>query len=101
MMYGAEIWGTQYFNQIERVHLSACKKYLGVKNSTPNVMVYGECGRYPLVIDSQIKVIKYWLRLLSMPSYRIPKKCYEMMLLYDKNGRTDWVTNVKNFFNRF
>ena len=49
-------------------------------------MIYGECGRYPLYIQSQIKVFKYWLRLLDMPSSRLPRKCYNMMLLYDKNG---------------
>ncbi len=31
-----------------------------------------------------------------MSSYRLPKKCYEMMILYDRNGQTNWVTNVKN-----
>ena len=73
----------------------AIKKFLGVKVSTPNVMVYGESGRFPLQIDSKIKVIKYWLRILDMPFHRLPKKCYNMMLLYDKNGKNNWVTNVK------
>ena len=95
LLHGSEIWGTHRFEQIAKVHLLACKKFLGVKMSTPNVMVYGECGRHPLFIDCQIKVIKYWLRLLTMPSYRLPRKCYEMMLLYDKNGHTNWATRVK------
>ena len=64
---------------IELVHLYACKRFLGVKQYTNNVMVYGECGRYPLHVSQNIRIIKYWLRLLSMPCYRLPKKCYNMM----------------------
>ena len=59
-------------------------------------MIYGECGRYHLYIQSQVKVIKYWLRLLDMPSSRLRRKCYNMMLLYDKNGQKNWVTGVKD-----
>ena len=36
------------FDQIERVHLYACKRFLHVLDKTPNDIVYGELGRYPL-----------------------------------------------------
>ena len=58
-------------------------------------MVFGECGRFPLYINSNIKVIKYWLRLIDMPAYRLPKKCYNMMITYDNNGKRNWVTGVR------
>ena len=95
--YGAEIWGLSHLQDIERVQLQACKKFLGVKDSTMNVMVYGECGRYPVSLFTNIKVIKYWLKLLNMPQYRLPKKCYNMLMLYDKNGHTNWVTSIRKF----
>ena len=96
LLYGAEIWGLNHFEKLESIQLLYCKKFLGVKTNTPNTMIYGECGRYPLYIQSQVKVIKYWLRLLDMPSSRLPRKCYNMMLLYDKNGQKNWVTGVKD-----
>ena len=40
-------------------------------------------------------VIKYWLRLLNMPVYRIPKKCYNMMIIYERNGKQTWVIDVR------
>ncbi len=95
LLYGSEIWGLDNYESIEKVHLYACKKYLGVKSSTCSTIVYGECGRFPLYIYSTIKVIKYWLRLLNMPCHRFPKKCYNMMRIYDKNGKRNWVTNVR------
>ena len=97
LLYGSEIWGLNKYDSIEKVHLYACKKYLGVKYNTSNSMVYGECGRLPLYIYSTVKVIKYWLRLLTMPCHRFPKKCYNMMIVYDRNGKQNWVTNVREF----
>ncbi|XP_048252544.1 uncharacterized protein LOC125380687 [Haliotis rufescens] len=95
LLYGAEVWGLHNFDAIERIHLYVCKKYLGVKINTSSLVVYGECGRFPLYVYSNIKVIKYWLRLIDMPSYRLPKKCYNMMIVYDNNGKRNWVTGVR------
>ncbi|XP_067652478.1 uncharacterized protein [Haliotis asinina] len=95
--YGAEIWGLSHLPDIERVQLQACKKFLGVKHNTTNLMVYGECGRYPMSLFTSIKVIKYWLKLLNMPPYRLPKKCYNMLVLFDRNGHTNWVTAIRKF----
>ena len=52
LLYGSEIWGLNCFTKLEMVHLFACKKFLGVKQNTPNIMIYGECGRFPLYIES-------------------------------------------------
>ena len=50
LLYRAELWGMDKFDQIERVHLYACKRFLYVLGKTPNDIVYGELGRYPLWI---------------------------------------------------
>ena len=62
------------FDQIERVHLYACKRFLHVLDKTPNDIVYGELGRYPLWITSISKSIKYWFRLLKQPENFWSKK---------------------------
>ena len=51
LLYGCETWGFGKNDIIEKVHLKFCKLLLHVKTSTPNVMVYGELGRYPIDID--------------------------------------------------
>ena len=85
------IWG---FNQF------ACKKFLGVKSSTPNIMVYGECGRFPVCIQAKVRIIKYWIRVLKMPTSRYPRQCYDMMLIYEKNGKNNWVSSLKHLLNK-
>ena len=48
LLYCSEVWGYEKCNDIEKVHLSFCKKILCVKRSTPNYLVYGELGRTPI-----------------------------------------------------
>jgi hypothetical protein len=51
LLYASEIWGFENKNSIERVHLQFCKSILKVRDSTPNFLVYGELGRFPLEND--------------------------------------------------
>ena len=53
------------------------KKILGVTGHTPNMLVYSELNRYPLSIDSKLKAIKYWFKLLGMTMDRLPRQAYE------------------------
>ena len=66
LSFGGEVWGLNIASQLEVIHLSFLKSILGVKTSTPNCFIYGELGVYPLYIQRQIMVIKYWLRLISL-----------------------------------
>ena len=62
--YGAEVWGLNCdIKIIERVHLFALKRFLNVSIRTPNDLVYGETGRYPLYVNIYVKCIKYWLKI--------------------------------------
>ena len=44
-----------------------------ISQKTPNTMIYGELGRYPLYINTVIKAVKYWLKLVELPDNRLPK----------------------------
>ena len=55
--YACEIWGLQRADYRKGTSM-VCKNLLRVKRSTQNLTVYGELGRYPLPINSQI-LVKY------------------------------------------
>jgi len=95
LLYGSEIWGTDNSSIIEHVHLFSLKRFLSVPMLTPNVIAYGETGRYPLSINATLRSVKYWLRLLRMDEYRYPKKAYEMMLV-DTANKSNWANKIKN-----
>lgn len=47
-----------------------------------NAVVVGVGGRYPTHILASIRCIKFWLKILETPDYRIVKKYYFMFLYY-------------------
>ena len=56
LLYDCEIWGFRNNDVLEKVHLKFCKTILNLKTSTPNYMIYGELGRYPVEIDIKIRI---------------------------------------------
>jgi len=101
LMYGAEVWGTEYRKSIERVQIKFCKYVLGVGSRTSDIAVLGECGRCPLFVHYYCKVIKYWTRLLCMNDENISKQCYWMLKKLDENNRHNWVTDLKGLLFRY
>ena len=69
MYYGSEVLfiGKEILD-FETVHLSFLKNMLGVKQQTTSVTIYGDTGSYPLFLKQQIPALKYWIRLISLPS---------------------------------
>ena len=63
LLYASELWGFKKQISVERAHLFACKRFLNVSSRSPNNLVYGETGRYPLIVNSTIRALKYWLKL--------------------------------------
>ena len=43
--YASEVWDIGTFHNIEKVHLSLCKRILNVKTSTSTLAIYSELGR--------------------------------------------------------
>ena len=95
LLYSSEVWGFQRLENIEKVHLLACKRFLGVPIKTPNKLIYPELGRYPLFINSQIRCLKYWFRLVQMDPNRLPKQAYSMLFLLDLNGKKCWASEIR------
>ena len=83
------------------MHLKFCKQLLGVKQTTQNDFVYGELGRYPLIVHRQYKIIKFWLKILK-DKYRVfTKICYDMMLndmVLFPNTKYNWAIQYWLFY---
>ena len=77
--YGAEVWGNSPWNELENLHLQACKYTLGVHQSTPTDGVYSELGRYPLYVYQKISIIKYLKRLEGLSNEHLVKKAFNQL----------------------
>ena len=100
LLYGCEVWGHVNTDLIERFHLKFCKLLLCLKKSTPNYMIYGELGIYPLDIYIKCRMLGYWNRLLSQNDVKLSKIMYN--LLYNSQTLNEfnskWLLHVKHTF---
>ena len=90
---GAELWGLETTAvHCKKVHLFALKRFLWVEMRTPNDLVYGETNRHPLFVNSAVRCICYWLRLMRMEEPKLPNKLIGCYI----NGwtRWNWASNV-------
>ena len=94
--YGSELWGLEKAAlHCESVHLFALKKFLGVELRTPNDFIYGETNRYSIYINSALRCIRYWLKLVQMDDYRLPHRAYKMLYRMGAGGKKNRVSNVR------
>jgi hypothetical protein len=69
---------------------------LGVKLQTSTLAIYGETGRFPLLLRQQIRTLKYWVRLINMPDNHILKLVYSSLLELDNVGHFNWCSRVRH-----
>ena len=84
LLYGCEIFGFENIYAIEKIHLQFLKSIFKLKKSTPNVMVYGEFGRYPLEILVKTRMVKFWFKLLSGKNTKIACTMYKLLYYFLK-----------------
>ena len=70
---------------------------LGVGMRTPNDIVNGELGRFPIYINDNIRCVRYWLKFTRMNEHLLPFKAHRILCNLDETGKTNWVTNVRCF----
>jgi hypothetical protein len=96
LTYGSEIWGASVHNSIESVQLRFCRMQLGVGSKTPTVAVLGDCGTFPLYVRCKTRVLKYWLKLISLPENSLLKAAYNMQYRLALAGKHNWAKEVKD-----
>ena len=57
--YSDEVWGNNEVKDIELLHTKFCRWILNVRKSTNLAGLYGELGRFPLIIYRKISMIRY------------------------------------------
>ena len=99
LTYTAKVWDLENVDQIEKVQTFDMKRFLRVPLHSSNKLLYGETGRYPFCIRTTVKCIKYWIRLIGLPSSRLCRQTYEMLLIQHNKGRINWVSKIQQILN--
>ena len=94
--YNCEVWGFNQAENIERVHRKFCKRLLNVKTNTNSLANLSELGRYPLIINRKIRIIKYWLKLHTQKS----NNCILTAVIKQQKSEIIKDRHIKNWCNK-
>ena len=75
-----------------------CLEY---RQSTPDLAVYGETGQFPLHLRQHDQLIKYWLRILSMPNERIIRRIYDELLTLAEQGHDNFAKKINSILTQY
>ena len=80
--YGSVIWfNNQSIEVLEKVQTKYLKRALGVGDSTPHLALYGDTGKFPLLLRQRYAFLKFWVRLTQMSQGTILRDIYEEHML--------------------
>lgn len=102
LLYGSEIWGISNNTLLDKVQRKFFKQVLGCSHSTPNCMIYGETGRFPLECTIKCRVLMFWCKIINnVNKDKIMYKLYSLALsLHKENVLTlKWIAYVEKTVN--
>ncbi|UYV78647.1 hypothetical protein LAZ67_16002265, partial [Cordylochernes scorpioides] len=79
LMYAASIWATEYKDLLDHIQDTFIRRFLNLPRYTPGYIIRPETGRVLLIITALKLTLKYWLRVLSMDTNRLPRICLNRM----------------------
>ncbi len=101
LLYGAEVWGFQKFEILEKFRLRCLKSILHVRISTPSYMVYGELGIQPLECEIKSRMIGYWGKVITGKAVKFSSILY--MISRQKQSTSvftsHWNTKIEHILN--
>ncbi len=88
---------------VERIHLKFMKHILHVKMSTPSSFVYGELGTYPLMVSRLVRIVKYWLKIMTSKPDRYICLIYNCLLnnIHDVPSTENWASLLRDTLYKF
>ena len=95
LLYSCEIWGYSDITLIERVQTRFLKSIFNMKKSTPNYMVYGEFGVYPISVDIKTRMVSFWTKLLGEDLSKISTLIYHHARNTDTGNTNQWLNYTK------
>ena len=86
VLYGAEVWGSENCDILERLQLRFLKYVLSVNKFTSSMVVYGELGVVPLDFDIKLRMLTYWARLYLGDKHKISNTIYLLLYTLDEKN---------------
>ena len=97
VLHGAEVWGSENCDILERLQLRFYEYVLYISKFTSSMMVYGGLGAVPLDIDIKLRMLTYWARLSLGDKHKESNTIYSLLYALDENKifKSEWIKTVK------
>jgi hypothetical protein len=91
--YGSEILGKKKWKEAEDIQMDFCRRVLRCSSMTSKLAMRGELGLCSMQARRDLKMLVYWMNILTMDDSRLCKQIYH----YSKSlkVKTNWTSTVK------
>ena len=98
LMYGSGVSGIERSYVLESLCLQFYKYIPKAKKSTPNIILYGDLGRYLVEFLIKSRMIGFWQRIINGKVDKISYKLYSIILNMGNSNlfHSKWLTAVKS-----
>jgi hypothetical protein len=94
--YGAEVWGGDGWEEAERIQNLAGRTLLGLSKTTAVEVIRGDLGWLSMKARRDLKMLKYWGRLLHMEDSRLVKQIYRHCKTKMTGLKTSFCYHIQN-----
>ena len=88
-------WGHSEFPKVQSIQTAAMRFFIGVGTSCPSTGLFGEMGWVPLQAKIKFSIIKFWHRICSLPTHRLPNIIHKWS---SQKGISNWVHKTIKLF---
>ena len=101
MLYGSEVWGHNVIRNLDILQMRYLKHVLCVNINTCNDIVYGEFGLKSIEVDIKVKIVSYWIRLITGRQEKIAYVMYQCSWHLDTAGlyTSSWLREIRSILN--
>ena len=103
LVYGSDVWGSNKdsIDILDKVFLRFIRCTLGIKATTSNIIVAGECGRLPPSTQCILHTLCYVNRIIHMNGTSLVKQVYDELNNLREQGFNTWVTSLHNLADEY
>ena len=94
--YGSDVWGhcKSRLYDLDKLFLNYIRCVLCIKATTSNIIVYGECGKFPPSIYCHANVLCCFHRLLTMYHGSTVKSVFNVLFNLNDQGFQTWISRA-------
>ena len=98
LIYGCEVWGFASLVKLEIFYRKFLKRVLWLNKSSPNCVVYGETGTFPIENLIYNRMISFWIKISEGKTSKLSTSFYKLIYKLHLNNtyHSPWLMKIKN-----